>query len=178
MAQITKTQTTKNPTTVAAARPVATRGFVALLLLTAGALLLAGRALPIVGDALALVLGIELLVWAFAAREDGLLVTGGVTAGLGAGVLLAAGPLLGAEPHTVGATFLLGLAGGFGLIAGLALLWWRRTWPWAWVTAAAVGAIGAGLLGGADRLGDVLTWGLPAALLVGGVATALWWRRA
>jgi len=163
---------------IAKNRPAATRGFVAVLLLTAGALLLAGRVLPIVGDALALVLGVELLVWAYVARQDGLLVTGGVTAGIGTGVVLAAGPLHGAAAHIVGATFLVGLAGGFGLVACLALLWWRRRWTWAWITAAAVGAVGAGLFVGPDGVSDVLTWGLPGALLVGGAVTALRWRRA
>ena len=158
--------------------PVATRGFVAALLITAGTLLLVGRVLPVVGDALALVLGIELLLWAYVARQDGLLVTGGVTAGIGTGVVLAAGPLLGAASHIVGAAFLFGLAGGFGLIACLALLWWRRPWTWAWITAAAFGALGAGLFVGPDGVSDVLTWGLPAALLAGGAVTALRRRRA
>lgn len=159
-------------------RPAATRGFVAVLLLTAGALLLAGRVLPIVGDALALVLGTELPVWAHVARQDGLLVTGGATARIGTGVVLAAGPLLTADPTIVGAAVLLGVAGGSGLIAGQALLRWRHTCTWSWITAAAVGAVGAGLLGGADGVSDVLGWGLPAALLVGGLAMALRWRRA
>ena len=43
-----------------------TRGFVALMLITAGALVLAGRVLPVAGEALALVLGVELLIWAWA----------------------------------------------------------------------------------------------------------------
>jgi hypothetical protein len=54
-----------------APRTSASPGFVALLLLTVGGLVLAGRAVPVVGDCLALVLGIELLVWAGVTREDG-----------------------------------------------------------------------------------------------------------
>jgi hypothetical protein len=155
-----------------------TRGFVALLLLTAGALVLAGRAVPLAGDALALVLGIELLVWARVANEDGLLVTGGIVSGVGAGIVLAAGPLLGADPHTVGAAFLLCVAAGFALVALLMRLWWQRTPAWAWITAAAVGVVGAGLLGGADTLGELITWGLPVVLLVGGAVALLRWLRA
>lgn len=150
-----------------------TRGFVALLLLTAGTLVLAGKALPVVGDALPLVLGIELLAWAYVARDNGPLIAGGIVTGIGCGVLLAASPLLGAQPHTVGAAFLLSIAGGFALVAILTGLWLHRTATWAWITAIAVAVVGGGLLGGPDTLGVLLSWTLPAALLAGGAVAAL-----
>jgi len=81
-----------------------------VMLLTAGTLLVVGRVVPAVGDALALVLGVELLVAAGVRREDG---------------------------PTV-----------------------------------------AGLLAGPDTLAHLLSWLLPAGLLVAGAALAVtWWHR-
>jgi hypothetical protein len=48
-----------------------------------------------------------------------LLIAGGVTTGLGLGVLLAAWPLRDAEPNVVGGTFLVAVAAGFLLVAVL-----------------------------------------------------------
>ena len=159
-----------------APRPGATRGFVALLLLTAGVLVLAGRAVPVVGDCLALVLGIELLVWAGVTREDGLLVAGGVTTGLGLGVLLAAWPLRDAEANVVGGAFVVSVAVGFLLVAALGH-WWQRRQPWAWVTAAVAGTVGAALMTGAEVLGQLIAWGGAAALLAAGALVGSRWLR-
>lgn len=166
------------PTTTPARGTSHTPGFVALLLLSAGALLLAGPVAPIAGDAVALVLGTELLVWAYVAREDGPLIGGGILSGLGTGVLLAAGPLLGAEPHVVGGTFLVCLAGGFALLAALTRPWLGQTWPWAWITAIALAVVGTALLSGPATLAALLTWALPAALLGAGAVAVLRWLRA
>jgi hypothetical protein len=54
------------------------RGFIALLLITAGALMLAERAVPLVDSPIVLVLGIETLIWAVMARSDGLVIAGGL----------------------------------------------------------------------------------------------------
>jgi hypothetical protein len=153
------------------------KGFIALLLLTAGALVLAGRVVPFVGDALALVLGIELLVLARLDRGDGPLISGGVLVGLGTGVLLAAGPLLGAEPHQVGGAFLLCLAGGFALIAVLGYAWQHQTQPWAWITALALAVVGGSLAAGPGTLATLASWALPAVLLGAGVVLAARWMR-
>lgn len=152
-------------------------GFVALLLTTAGVLVLIGRAVPVLGDALALVLGVEILLWARTARDDALLVTGGVLTGIGSAILLAAWPLRHAEPHVVGATFLLALAGGFTLVALLSTAWLRRPQPWSWPAAAGAAIVGAGLLTGPSRLQALLAWGLPALLLAGGAVAGLLWIR-
>ena len=157
--------------------PSRSGGMIALMLVTAGCLVLAGRALPVVGDALALVLGIELLAWARLAREDGPLVAGGVVAGIGVGVLLAAWPLRSAAAHVVGGAFLLSIAGGLLLIAMLATPLVRRPQPWAWIAGPALAVVGAALVAGPDTLADVLPWALPTALLAAGVVVGLRWAR-
>ena len=151
---------------------------VAVMLLTAGTLLVVGRVVPVLGDALALVLGIELLVAAGVRREDGPTVAGGVLTGVGAAILLASGPLRGAESATVGAVFLLAVGFGFGLVALLSALWLPQTYHWAWMVAVGLSLLGAGLLAGADTLAQLLSWLLPVGLLVAGVALAVaWWHR-
>ncbi|MFC4942511.1 hypothetical protein [Pseudonocardia sp. GCM10023141] len=161
-----------NTTITVTQRTAGSRGFVALLLVTAGALLLAGRAVPLVGDASALVLGIELLVWAYVARSDALLVTGALTGGVGLGVLLAAGPLLGGDPQVIGGAFVLGVAAGFAVITAASLLWWQRAANWAWITAAVIGVVGVGVLGGATQLRELTAWAVPAVLCAGGLVVA------
>lgn len=165
-------ETTTSTATTTRAR-TRDRGFLALMLLTAGALVLAGRVFPLAGEALALVLGIELLAWAWVAKSDGPLVGGGVTVGVGTGILLAAGPLEGGAPHVIGGAFVLAIAGGFAVIALLSPLWLGVQQRWAWITAAATGIVGGALLAGVGVLSDLLSWVLPAALLVAGVIAAI-----
>jgi hypothetical protein len=159
-----------------APRTSATSGFVALLLLTAGVLVLAGRVVPAVGDSLALAVGIELLVWAGVTREDGLLVAGGATSGIGLGVLLAAWPLRDAEPNVVGGAFVVAVAAGFLLVAILGQ-WWQRRQVWAWITALVAAAVGAALMTGAEVLGQLIEWGGAAALLAAGAVVGYRWLR-
>ncbi len=111
-----------------ATRTGVTRGFVALLLLTAGVLVLVGPAVPVVGDCVALVLGIE---------------------------LLAAWPLQDAEANVVGGAFLVSLAVGFLLVAVLGQ-WWQRRQTWAWISAPVAGAVGGALMAGAEVLGQLI----------------------
>lgn len=152
---------------------------VAVMLLTAGVLLVVGRMVPAVGDALALVLGVELLVVAGVRREDGPTVAGGVLTGVGAAILLASGPLRGAESDVIGGVFMLSLGLGFGLVAVLSALWLPATHHWAWIVGLGPGLLGAGLLaGGANTLAALLSWLLPAGLLTAGaILTVAWWRR-
>jgi hypothetical protein len=158
------------------ARPMrAPSGFIALLLLTGGGFALAGQVVPVIGAATLAALGIELVVGAFVTRTAALLVAGSVLAGVGTGVILAAGPLAGAEPQAIGAAFLFSIAAGFVLLAILSWLWWRQLRAWAMITAVVVGAAGAAALVEAAGRATVLNWGVPAALLVGGLVAASRW---
>jgi hypothetical protein len=170
------TETTAGTPPRTTARPTG-RGWVALLLLTAGVVVLAGRVWPLVGDALALVLGVELLAWSWAAREDGQLIGGGIATGVGTGVLLAAGPVEHAAPQVIGGTILFCLAAGFALVGILSRLWLARSQTWAWITAAAVAAVGGALFAGAEVLSQLITWALPVILLLGGLIIGVRWLR-
>jgi hypothetical protein len=141
-------------------------------------LVLTGQVFPPAGTALLVVLGVELLVWGLTAREDGILLTGGVLVGIGTGIVLAAGPLLGDDPQVIGGAFVLSMGAGFGLFALLAQTWLGLPRRWAWITAAALGTVGVGLLAGGTVLSDLATWGLPAVLLTAGLIAAVRWLRA
>ena len=154
-----------------------TRGFVALMLITAGALVLAGRVLPVAGESLVLVLGVELLIWAWAARDDGPLIAGGVLTGVGAAILLVAGPLAGADPNLIGGAFVVLVAAGFAMVGAASRLLLGRWMPWALITAGVVGVIGTALLLGGDVLSGLFSWVVPLGLLVGGVIAALAWGK-
>ncbi|MGN6541391.1 MAG: hypothetical protein ACTHKY_11345, partial [Ginsengibacter sp.] len=120
--------------------------------------------------------GIELLVWAGVTREDGLLIAGGVTSGLGLGILLAAWPLRGAEPNVVGGSFVVSVAVGFLCVAALGH-WWRRRQTWGWITAAVAGAVGGALMAGAEVVAQFIEWGGAAALLAAGAVVGFRWLR-
>ena len=157
-------------------RQVGVRSWLALLLITGGGLMLCGLVVPMASAAVALVLGVELLVWAAVTRDDGLLISGAIVAGGGIGPVLAAGPLAGADARVVGAAFLFGLAAGFALI-GIVSLRWRRGRIWAWLAALGVGVLGVETLDVGPAFADVVAWALPAGLLAGGIWLALRRRR-
>ena len=149
------------------------RGFAALVLLTAGLIVLGERLLHASTSAVPLVIGVELLVWGVSTRSTGLITAGGVVTGVGSGVLLASGPLRGADANLIGAAFLMSVAACFGLIALLSWIPLRQVQHWAWITAPFPGVIGAGLLAGPDGAATVVGWLVPAALIAAGVIVAL-----
>ena len=151
------------------------RGFLAVVLLTGGAMLLTDRLVPgwPLGNAIALVLGLELLVWAFAARSAGALIGGGILSGVGTGIVLVAGPLRGEDTAVVGGTWLLALGIGFALVAGLARPLRIEAQDWAWIPAACLVAVGAAI--GFGVTAAVIAWGGPVVLL--GVGAWLLLRR-
>ena len=153
-------------------------GAAAVMLLSAGALILAGRTVPLAGDAVALVLGLELLVLGRLRRDEGPLIAGGLLTGVGTAILLAAGPLQGRDADTIGGAFVIAVGAGFGLVAVLSRLWLHKAQHWSWITGLGAGVLGVGLLAGPENLAGFLSWVIPVALLIAGVVlTVAWWRR-
>jgi hypothetical protein len=144
------------------------RVFLAVVLLSAGGMLLTDRLVPNwpLGEAIALVIGLELLVWALWARAAGPLVGGGIVTGVGIGILLVNGPLQGQEAAEVGGGWLLALGAGFALVAGLARPLRVERQDWAWLPAVCLVALGAAI--GLGISATVIAWAGPAVLLGAG----------
>jgi hypothetical protein len=145
------------------------RIFLAVVLVTAGIMLLTDRLSPgwPLGDAIALVIGLELLVWAVWAREAGPLVGGGVVTGVGTAILLVNGPLQGHDAAAMGGAWLLALGFGFAVVAGLARLLRVEVQDWAWIPAVSLVAVGAAIWFGVTAA--FFAWAGPVVLLaVGG----------
>jgi hypothetical protein len=107
-----------------------------VLLFVAGAALFS-RYLPFNWrESLPLLLGLGFIVWSALARVRGLLVPGGILVGVGVGALLRA--------EYGNAAFLLSLAGGFLLVAGLAAVLFGREKCWRWPLWPAAGLALAG----------------------------------
>jgi hypothetical protein len=130
-----------NETPEAKAYAVAVRGrrtAAVVLLFVAGAALF-GHYLPFNWrESLPLLLGVGFIVWAALARVRGLLVPGGILVGVGAGVMLRA--------EYGNAAFLLAMAGGFLLVAGLAAVLFGKEKGWLWPLWPAAGLAFAGFV--------------------------------
>lgn len=116
-----------------------------ILLVVAGAALVAPHLSFKWRDSILVLMGVGFIVWSALARSAGLLVPGGVLTGLGVGTLL--------RPEYGNGAFLLSMAGGFLLIAGLYPIMFERgkknaLWP-LW-PAAGLGFAGLLQLAGPD----------------------------
>jgi hypothetical protein len=157
------------------------RAFLAATLVLWGALMLADRLWQDVGidRVTVLVLGLLVYVWGCVARSLGPLVTGSLMTGIGVGVALAANAPDSRSALTQGGLFVLSFAAGWALLAMTSAVIAVPEQRWAWIPAAALAAIGTGLLlGGTGQiLLDIVAWAVPVALIVGGLGYLLWRRR-
>ena len=140
-----------------------------------GLLVLAGKVAPT--DALDLLFAPALasifLLWGVAARQVGLLIPGGIIAGVGLGALVAAGPLRGAGEEVAGGAFFLCLALGWAAIAPLSARFADRAHRWPLIVGGLLAAFSGALLAGEaarDRLAPL--GGALAAVL--GFAGEFW----
>jgi hypothetical protein len=160
----TPTADRRPPTT---ADPRRDRAFVAGLLLTTAGVMITDRLTdwPL-GNALLLLLGLELLVWAVTARHAGPLIPGALLAGLGSAAVLVAGPLEAAAPGVPGGTVLAGFALGFLLIAVLGGPVAGHPQRWSWIPAVACAAVAAGLFADVARVAALASaWWLAPVVL-------------
>ncbi len=98
-------------------------------------------------------LALIFIVWGIATRQAGLLIPGGILAGIGTGVILMGS--LNLEDLAEPSVFLLSLAGGFGLITVLSALFTDSDQRWALWPAGIIALIGVALMVGGLAL-DVL----------------------
>lgn len=147
------------------------------LLVAAGGLLFIDQYMRTGWLSLAVLPGIGLFVylWGIRARLDILLVLGGVIAGLGLGLVSAAGSPQAGWVWQAG-RFLVMSAVGWLLVTGGTRAFGRRTAWWALVPAGVLGGTGISLLAAGLAWPDMVMWlslGLGAALLSWGLVTRL-----
>jgi hypothetical protein len=151
------------------------RWITGLALIALGALALAGQfvQLPSFGNLIVPGLAVIFLVWGVAAREGGLLIPGGILAGIGTGVwLMSTLPL---EGEANAGVFLLSFAGGWALITLLSAIFTDETQWWALIPGGIMALIGGALMVGGVAL-DILSlagrfW--PVVLIVIGIGVLL-----
>ncbi len=115
-------------------------------------------------------LGAIFLVAGVVSRQVGLLIPGGILAGIGAGTILMEGPFHFVEDPARGGIFMLAFAGGWLLISLAALLIQCKIW-WPLVPGGIMALIGVSLLAGQPGL-EVLkyaSYGWPVILIAVGL---------
>jgi hypothetical protein len=149
-----------------------------LILILIGTLALAGQFIQTVWyPALFLgAVGVVFLTSGLLTRKNGLLIPGGILAGLGLGVV-AQGWAVDRLPDFRGGLFIVGFAAGWALISLLSLV--NRQWMgWPLIPAAILGAVGAALVAGGTFLVALRllgTYGWPLILI--GLGALLLLRR-
>ena len=121
-------------------------------------------------------LALIFIAWGLLSRQVGLLIPGGILAGIGAGAYLVENLFSAGADNFQGGMFLLSLAGGFGLITVLSLVLksynaGTRAALWALIPAAILGLIGALLVAGGSALQalEVIGQGWPVVMIVIGL---------
>ena len=143
-----------------------------IVLIAIGVFLFLNQVLKVdLGIYFPLALGVVFLVWGAATRRIGLLIPGGIVAGIGVGALLVEG--IGpnyAEPAS-GGLFLLAFAGGWGLITLASALFTPHVAWWPLIPGGILAVIGAALLAGSTGLKflEYLGMGWPVILIILGV---------
>jgi hypothetical protein len=131
------------------------QGWVAgAILIGIGLLALLGQFIE--GDLLELIflpgLAAIFLVWGIVTRNGGLMIPGGILAGIGLGAILASGPYAGLGGEATGGVFLLSFALGWGLITLLTALFTDEVTWWPLIPGGIMAVIGGGLLAGGVAL--------------------------
>lgn len=116
-------------------------------------------------------LGVIFLAWGLISRTFGLIIPGGILAGIGVGLALTEMPALGIPAENTDVVILLSFAAGWVLITLLSTLTSERLQWWPLIPGGILGAVGALLLVGENGL-LVLEWlGMvwPIGLIVAGL---------
>jgi hypothetical protein len=146
-----------------------------LTLLSIGAVILAGFAVPDLQRYQLLIISAILLAAFALTREYAFAIPAGLTGGLGTMILLTTSGTL--DPASVAAVPFLSLSGGFLVIWLLGLVALpRSTHPWPLVPATVLGLMGAGIVARQPMTIDWIQAGIATVLVIAGAAILL--RRA
>ncbi len=116
-------------------------------------------------------LALIFLVWGLLTREIGLLIPGGILAGIGLGVYLITGPYAGQIEENQGGIFLLAFSAGWALISLLSLVSKQGFQWWPLIPGGIIGLVGLAIMrgGAAMQLLEILGYAWPLALVAVGV---------
>ncbi len=130
---------------------------------------------PAIGLLILPTLAIIFLAWGLITRTFGLIIPGGILAGIGAGVILMETGTFAAQGEGEAAVFLLAFAGGWALITLLSIFTNDRLQWWPLIPGGIIAAIGALLMAGAAGLKvlELSQYLWPVALIVVGISIIL-----
>jgi hypothetical protein len=123
-------------------------------------------------------LGIIFLGWGIGTHKAGLLIPGGILAGIGCGAILIEGPYQDLVDPARGGVFLLAFSAGWALITVLSAIFTQPVVLWPLIPGGFLALIGGGLLAGETGL-RILEWagkGWPIVLIAIGLYLILWRR--
>lgn len=165
----------QEPTNCAAKPSTETRDRVilAVMLIAIGLLAFLSQVidLPNVGWLILPGLAVIFLLWGLLTREVGLLIPGGILAGLGLGVYLIVGPYAGQIEENQGGIFLLAFSAGWALISLFSLFSKQGFQWWPLIPGAIIALVGVAVMRGglAMQLLQILGYAWPLALVAVGV---------
>ncbi len=116
-------------------------------------------------------LALIFLLWGLISREIGLLIPGGILAGIALGIYLITGPYVGQIEENQGGVFLLAFSAGWALISLLSLLSKQGFQWWPLIPGGIIGLVGLAILrgGAAMRLLELMGYAWPLILVAVGV---------
>lgn len=112
-------------------------------------------------------LALIFLIWGLLTREIGLIIPGGILAGVALGVYLITGPFAGLEDDAMGGAFLLAFSLGWALITVLSPLTKQKFQWWPLIPGAIIGLAGLALVrgGAAMQVLEIIGYAWPLALV-------------
>ncbi|MFZ2362677.1 MAG: hypothetical protein WA040_25270 [Anaerolineae bacterium] len=115
-------------------------------------------------------LALIFLLWGLLTREVGLMIPGGILAGIALGVYLIAGPYAGQIEENQGGIFLLAFSAGWALISLLSLISKQGFQWWPLIPGGIIGLVGLAVMrgGAAMQLLEILGYAWPLVLVAVG----------
>jgi hypothetical protein len=115
-------------------------------------------------------LAVIFLLWGVITREIGLMIPGGILAGVALGVYLMIGPYAGQIEENQAGTFLLAFSAGWALISLLSVISKQGFQWWPLIPGAIIGLVGLAIMrgGAAMQLLEIIGYAWPLALVAVG----------
>lgn len=149
------------------------RVILAVMLIAIGLLVFLSQIIDLPQIQLLILPGLALifLLWGLLIREIGLLIPGGILAGIALGVYLITGPYAGQIEENQGGIFLLAFSAGWALISLLSLVSKQGFQWWPLIPGGIIGLVGLAVMrgGAAMQLLEILGYVWPLALVAVGV---------